>query len=107
MKYRNCMIAYNRGGPIAAGPHPDRTGWSRGYHATVGANYLEAKSASEADNKIQMLLDFHHAVVRDGVPLDQVHAAFWNIDEYRQCMARDVPPPEGARVDRDEDGAFV
>ena len=29
-----------------------------------------------------MLLEFHHAVARDGVPVQAAHAAFWNIDEY-------------------------
>ena len=37
MKYRDSMIAYNPGGLIVVGPHPDRTGWSDQYERTVGA----------------------------------------------------------------------
>ena len=40
MKYRHCMIAYNNGGPIVVGPHPDKTGWSDGYRFSVGSCFL-------------------------------------------------------------------
>ena len=82
MKYRDSMIAYNPGGLIVVGPHPDRTGWSDQYERTVGACFLKAKTASRERNQLQMLLEFHHAVARDGVPVQAAHAAFWNIDEY-------------------------
>ena len=92
MKYRDCMIAYNHGGPITVGPHPDHpNGWSVDYDYTVGACYLKAKTATFEQNAIQMLLEFHHAVVRDRVPVDQAHRAFYAIDEYREMMAIDVP----------------
>jgi len=71
MKYRNCMIAYNHGGRIVVGPHPDRSGWSDAYDSVVGSCFLKAKKASEKDNLIQLLLEFHHAVVRDRVPVKQ------------------------------------
>lgn len=90
MKYRDCMVAYNAGGPIVAGPHPDDTGWSNIFDYTVGACYLKAKEASDKDNIIQMLLEFHHAVVRDGVPVDEAHRAFSAIDEYRDVLAEDI-----------------
>ena len=88
------MIAYDHdGGSIAVGPHPDVTGWSDRYQSTVGACFLKAKTASYEANLIQMLVEFHHAVVRDGVPVRAAHAAFWNVDEYREAMAADVPKP--------------
>jgi hypothetical protein len=97
MKYRNCMIAYNPfSSDIVVGPHPDRTGWSDDYERAVGGCWLRTKTQSWERNVIQMLLDFHHAVVRDGVPVEAAHRAFSAIDEYREVMADDVPMPKEA-----------
>ena len=93
MKYVDCMIGYNSGGPIEVGPHPDRSGWSKKYRYSVGACFLKAKDADLINNHLQMLLEFHHAVVRDQVPVADAHRAFWAIDEYRDMMAEDVPDP--------------
>jgi len=90
MKYRNCMIAYDFGGSMRVGPHPDETGWSDKYEMIVGSCYLVAKKASDLENHVQMLLEFHHAVVRDGVSVAVAHKAFLAIDEYKALMAEDV-----------------
>jgi hypothetical protein len=91
MKYRECIIAYDVGGPIRVGPWPDKTGWSEIYERTVGACFADTRSLSGVSAQRQMLLDFHHAVVRDGVPVKDAHEAFAAIDEYRACMSLDVP----------------
>ena len=91
MKYRSCIIAYDHGGPITVGPWPDKTGWSDRYTYTVGAGFLKVAKQSDDENRIQVLLEFHHAVVRDGVPVKDAHRAFSAIEEYRNMMAEDVP----------------
>lgn len=106
MKYKETMVAYNHGGPIRTGPWPDRTGWSDDYQSSVGACELRVQEANREGRAIIMLLDFHHAVVRDRVPVAEAHKAFLNIDEYRDMMACDVPGVEEARrlhADDEED----
>jgi hypothetical protein len=91
MKYTECMIAYDPDTDnIKVGPWPDETGWSDKYLFTVGACYLKMHKAARMRRDIQMMLEFHHAVVRDRVPVDAAHAAFCQIDEYREMMAPDV-----------------
>jgi hypothetical protein len=91
MKYQECMIAYNPdSSEIEVGPWPDRTGWSDKYRSTVGACFSWVQKSSRDRRDVYMLLEFHHAVVRDGVPVAAAHAAFCRIDEYRELMAADV-----------------
>jgi hypothetical protein len=90
-RYEQCMIAYNPGSAkIEVGPWPDETGWSDRYHSTVGAcfGYFGPPEVRVERRLVQMLLEFHHAVVRDRVPVDAAHAAFWLIEEYRAAMVK-------------------
>lgn len=101
MEYKETMVAYNHGGPIVTGPWPDRTGWSDDYQSSVGACELRVQEANKEDRAIIILLDFHHAVVRDRVPVMDAHKAFMVIDEYRDMMACDVPDVEEYRLAHD------
>ncbi len=91
MRYVDKMVVYNRGGPIAVGPWPDKAGWSDHYTYSVGGCELRVQKATKTVRSIIMLLDFHHAVVRDKVPIMEAQKAFMNFAEFRDMMACDVP----------------
>jgi hypothetical protein len=101
MKYEECMIAYDpNSNRIRVGPWPDRRGWSDDYIFTVGACFMLNRQCQltrdQLLRRVQLLLEFHHAVVRDAVPFDEAHKAFLQIDEYRDMMAHDVPSGDQA-----------
>ena len=75
----------------------DRAGW-RHNRVDDDANSPEARprrravaisgEATREQEIIQMPVDFVHAVVDDGVDVDEAHRAFCAIDEYQQLMER-------------------
>lgn len=90
MRFGNCIYAWDHGGKIEVGPHPDKDGWSDKYTYTAGACYLASKNWSDRSKQLQIFIDFMHIVVRDKVNPQDVHRAFLLIDEYREALAEDV-----------------
>jgi hypothetical protein len=51
------------------------------------------RKPTETERVLQMFLDFHAMVVRDGIDPKTLHAEMLKVDEYRRCIAKDI---EGA-----------
>lgn len=77
-------------GEIEVGPHPDKTGWSDRYTFTSGCCWMDRHSMSLEGKIMMMLIDFHTAVVRDGIDPARAHCEFLKIDEYRRRIAPDI-----------------
>ncbi|SDR63363.1 hypothetical protein SAMN05519103_08533 [Rhizobiales bacterium GAS113] len=85
-----------RCGKIKVGPWPDKTGWSKGFSQTVGACFMKVHRMPKWQQVAQLFLDFHTAVVRDGIDPQAAHEAFLAIDEYRRHISPDI---KGGEVD--------
>jgi hypothetical protein len=101
MKFRECMIAWTpaydasgMAGQIEVGPWPDETGWSKKYSLTAAPALHGAFEASHWQEVAQIFVNFHSAVVRDGVSLVTAHAAFLAIEEYRHSISPDIKGSE-------------
>jgi hypothetical protein len=104
VRYRDMMIGwtpkrFERPGRscVCVDVWPDRRGWSRPYHMTDGACWLESRTWTLDQQKLRIMTLFHTLVVRDRLDVDEVHREFCKIDEYRVTISRDI---EGA-----DDGA--
>lgn len=94
MKAKMSMFAWNRNSDqIKVGSWPDTTGWSNKFDLTAGA--CEARVASMNDDQLRAYLFIQaiHVIVGDKVDPISVHNAFCKIDEYRDCLADDMPMP--------------
>jgi len=61
---------------------------------SCGAVYTAVQKATPAQNRRHVLIDFVTLVVRDHMEVDAVHAAFCEIQEYRDQLSPDAPVPE-------------
>jgi hypothetical protein len=94
MKAKECMIAWNRNSnEIEVGPWPDQTKWSRRYQSTGGAAFLNVQEMSHTELVGYLFIEAMHLIIRDNVSPSAVHKAFYQIDEYRDGLAADVPKP--------------
>ena len=84
--YRHSAMA----GKMLVGPWPDRTGWSDPYSHTVGACFHDNRTLRGNALIARLFLDFHTAVVRDGVPVDDAHREFLKIDEYCRAISPEI-----------------
>ena len=92
MKYQEALIAWTpHTDKIAVFPWPDKHNRSGGYDFTGGACFSHIRECkNEFQRDMLLFVDFHTAVVRDGIPVESAHKAFLAIDEYRQRIAPDV-----------------
>lgn len=91
-KMREAMIAWNRETEeIRVGPWPDQTGWSKGYSNTHGVCMSFWRELDDTGLALMIFITFCQIVVRDSVPPRAAHAAFLEIDEYRERLSPDVP----------------
>jgi hypothetical protein len=91
MKYLKSMICWNVGGEIVAGSWPDRTGWSRGYRYSVGACFADRHKMTKAQCFIELVREFHLAVVTCKVDPHAADREFAKIDEYREAFGEHEP----------------
>jgi hypothetical protein len=61
--------------------------WGHLYDYNGGAAQTKTRSLRGDAGKLQLFIDFHTLVVRDGIDPRQAHEAFMAIDEYRDCIA--------------------
>lgn len=94
MKILECMYGWNTGGDVMVGPWPDRTDWSFDYELTGGACYRHWHDMSPEMLALQIFIEFHTMVVRDGVDPQKAHNAFLKIEAYRKLIAPDVDGAE-------------
>lgn len=95
MKANESLIAWTpETSRIRVGPWPDRSRWSDAYAFTDGACCTQWREAAPEARALLVMLAFHTAVVRDGVPVPAAHEAFLAIDEYRQRISPDTPGAE-------------
>jgi len=64
--------------------------WTAPFAFTGGAAYVRRRKAPEWQGIAMLFIDFHTAVVRDGIDPQVAHTAFLAIDEYRQKIAPDI-----------------
>jgi hypothetical protein len=74
--------------------------WWRGapFWLDVGSPSFPDRDLTDVERVLQMFLDFHAMVVRDGIDPQVLHAEMLKVEEYRQQIARDIPgaaPTEG------------
>lgn len=100
MKYQEALIAWNpntdqvRVGRFLRQRDSDWSRWPINYTRTGGAAYTGLRECTDKYMRDMMLfIEFHTLVVRDNVPVQAVHRAFLEIDEYRQRISPDI---EGA-----------
>lgn len=106
MKASEAMIAWtpasyghsSAAGQMEVGLWPDTGRWSHRYVFSAGACMRDSRALKGDAAIAQMMLDFHTAVVRDGIPVDVAHREFLKIDEYRRVISPDIP---GAEQDDD------
>lgn len=91
MKFKQAMIAWNRGGEIKVVAWPDKAGAARHLRMTCGACYFRTQDFSPEEVTSQVFIDFNTIVVRDGISPADAHKAFLAIDEYRASLADDIP----------------
>ncbi len=72
----------------------DERDWSEPYPMTGGAAYAHVRELKGDAAALQLFLDWHAIVVRDGVDPQKAHEEFLKIDEYAQYIAPDI---QGAR----------
>jgi hypothetical protein len=103
MTYREALVAWNPGtDQVAVGRllmREDDYDWTRhpiSYRFTAGAAYTAVRTYSSSNLALQMMLDFHTIVVRDGVPVEAAHKAFLKVDEYRALISPDTPGADPA-----------
>jgi hypothetical protein len=61
---------------------------------SCGAVYSDVLNGTTAQNMKRVMVDFNTLVVRDHMDVDAVHAAFCEIQEYRDQLSPDAPVPE-------------
>ena len=93
MKYSECIIAYDEGGPIEIGLCSDKS-WSNRFDFIIDG--VDTRAMPRTQQVVEMLAGFINACVRDRVALDALHLAYCVIDEYRTLMT------ERSRVDETE-----
>lgn len=104
MKFRDAMYAWTpatdtweksqTAGQIMVGPHPDRSKWSKPFSFTGGSCFLDLKTRPEIEQVMQIFIDFHTIVVRDGIDPNAAHREFLKIDEYRERISPDISGAE-------------
>lgn len=92
---REAIILYN---PSIAGLPPVAVvpvGYdNNAYRYSCGAAYMAWRQCSWPLLVGRLFIDFNTLVVREGIPVDDVHAAFMCIPEYRQLIAPDIKGAE-------------
>ena len=92
MRYRDCLIAWNVGGGVLVGPHPD-DGWGKGYRMAIG-RCSDAEGWSAIRCAMEVMLHYNTLTARDGINPAEVHREFLKIDEYKFFISRDTPGAE-------------
>jgi len=64
------------------------------YQCSCGAAYSAWRYCSWPLLVMRLFIEFNTLVVREGIAVDDVHAAFMCIPEYRQLIARDIKGAE-------------
>jgi hypothetical protein len=90
IRLKDAMLEYHRGGPVYVLSHPARMPKPIGF-LCVGAAFADWNKMTPEKRLLQLYIDAWHAVVRDGVPPEQMHKAISVIPEYRDSLAEDVP----------------
>lgn len=86
----------NTAGQIKIGPKDRlRSLWGDYFYKAGGAFRAESEPEEEITSfwELQVFLDFHTCVVRDGIDPDAAHREFLNVEEYRRLISPDI---EGA-----------
>lgn len=95
---RNSIIYWDlRSKEFLVGPFPESSEWVDMYlmHRTWGGCNAEVRNAmSNEEAKAFLLAQIPHWVIRDGIDIEDIHAALWDIEEYRSAMSDDMPEPE-------------
>ena len=85
---RRLTVGQVKVGPLISG---DARDWTEPYAHTGGAAYTRVRELRGAESALRCFVDFHHIVLRDGIDPQVAHEAFLAIDEYRDCLAADIP----------------
>jgi len=94
VKLKEIMFAWNpNSDEVKVGPWPDKKNWSKGYTMTGGACYSKVAKFTKEQCKFYLYLEGMHLIIRDKVNPIAVHNAFYEIDEYRDGLAHDMPKP--------------
>ena len=89
----NYIVLWSNGGPIKISELGSSDYMDPKYDKSGGCCYTERHGVSAWCAKALMFVDFHTAVVRDKVPIEDAHREFLKIKEYRTTISPDI---EGA-----------
>jgi hypothetical protein len=64
--------------------------WADPYPRTVGCCNFRQKWTND-QKELQMMLDFHTLVVRDGIDPQKAHQEFLKVEAYRKRISPDIP----------------
>jgi hypothetical protein len=69
--------------------------WTKNPHSkSCGAVIRQTRGLQGSESILQLFLDFHTLVVRDGIDPKAAYEAFLAIDEYRQRISHDIDGAE-------------
>lgn len=89
------MVAWGYEGEVAVGRHPELYRSRTSELPRSAGNVFSSYQDLTLDQKrVQMLLDFHTLVVRDGVSIEDAHREFLKIDEYKYLISPDISGAE-------------
>jgi hypothetical protein len=77
------------GGQVRVGPLK-HSNWKRAFTMTDGAVFTNWRGLPKLERELLMFVIFNQIVIRDGIDPKAAHNAFFEIDEYRRLIARDV-----------------
>lgn len=72
--------------------HPDQSGATRGFRASVGACFSNWKEMSDQERRLQLMIDVWHVAAFYEVPVSMIREALLVIPEYRDMLASDCLP---------------
>ena len=80
---------------IVVGPWPELPGtFGPGWYTWGGCN-SEVSNCKSPDALIgRLFTEIHHWIIREGIAPADIHRALWEIKEYRDGLASDVPAPK-------------
>lgn len=102
MKLKDTLTAWEPGTDrVKVGPliYPGEPDWAYPYSMTGGAAYTHVRRFEGKDARLFVMSEFIGVVVRDGCDPKAAHAAYLEIDEYRQSVPVDMVP-EGYEDDQ-------
>ncbi len=100
IELRHAMLCWDATSQKAAVVrHPDHVNASDPFTFSTGACWVQKwPNMSEEERLLMLLIDAWQAVIRDGMPADEMHRALCVIPEFAESIAADVPGSSNTNI---------